>query len=130
MNVASRLSKSPVIYPILVHPHATLESGVRLAEGVVAAAGSRLLTNIEVGMHVHIDQNAVVGHDCNLGDFSRLNPQECVSGAVKIGRGALVGANATALQGLTVGEGATVGAGAVVTHPVPAASTVKGVPAR
>jgi sugar O-acyltransferase (sialic acid O-acetyltransferase NeuD family) len=128
--VAALLAHSPVTFPVIVHPDATVGCGVRLAEGVVVAAGSRLSTNIDVGRHVHIDQNAVVGHDCSLGDFSRLNPQACVSGAVSIGNGTLVGANATVLQGLEVGDDAIVGAGAVVTHMVPSATTVKGVPAR
>ena len=129
-TIALRLSHSPVTFPTLVHPDATLGRDVRLAEGVVVAAGSRLSTNIQVGRHVHIDQNSAVGHDCSLGDFSRLNPQACVSGAVTIGRGALVGASATVLQGLDVGDDAIVGAGAVVTRPVPSGTTVKGVPAR
>jgi sugar O-acyltransferase (sialic acid O-acetyltransferase NeuD family) len=128
--IASRLGHSPVTFPVLVHPDTTIGCDVRLAEGAVVAAGSRLSTNIRVGRHVHIDQNAVVGHDCDLADFSRLNPQACVSGAVTIGRRALIGANATVLQGLDVGDDAIVGAGAVVTRPVSAATTVKGVPAR
>jgi sugar O-acyltransferase (sialic acid O-acetyltransferase NeuD family) len=129
-TIAGLLAHSPVTFPVLVHPDATMGCDVRLAEGVVVTAGCRLSTNIGVGRHVHIDQNAVVGHDCNLGDFSRLNPQACVSGAVTIGLGALIGANATVLQGLTVGDYAIVGAGAVVSRAVPRNSTVKGVPAR
>jgi sugar O-acyltransferase (sialic acid O-acetyltransferase NeuD family) len=129
-TIAGLLSHSSVTFPVIVHPDTSLGCDVRLAEGVVVAAGSRLSTNIEVGRFVHIDQNAVVGHDCNLGDFSRLNPQACVSGGVTIGRGALVGANATVLQGLDVGGDSIVGAGAVVTHTVRSATTVKGVPAR
>lgn len=128
-TIAQRLSHSPVTFPVLVHPDATMGCDVRLAEGVVVAAGSRLSTNIQVGRHAHIDQNAVVGHDCNLGDFSRLNPQACVSGAVTIGRGALIGANATVLRGLDVGDDAIVGAGAVVVRDVPDCAVVKGVPA-
>jgi len=129
-NVAGLLAGSPVTFPVVVHPDTTMGCDVRLAEGVVVAAGGRLSTNIQVGKHVHIDQNAVVGHDCKLGDYSRLNPQACVSGAVTIGRGVLVGANATVLQGLDVGDHAIVGAGALVAHPVGPATTVKGVPAR
>lgn len=47
-----------------------------------------------------------------------------------IRRGAAVGAGVIFLPGKEVGAGATVGAGAVVTHDVPAGTTVMGVPAR
>ena len=90
--------------------------------------GCALSTNIEIGRHAHIDQNAVVRHDCNLGN-SRLNPQARVAGAVTIGRGVLVGANAPVTQGLDVGDDAIVNVGAVATQPVRSATTVKGVPA-
>jgi sugar O-acyltransferase (sialic acid O-acetyltransferase NeuD family) len=116
--------------PVLVHPDATIGCDVHLAEGVVVAAGSRLSTNIRIGKHVQIDQNAAIGHDCIVGDLSRLNPQACVSGAVAIGRRTMIGANAIVLQGLTVDDDAIVGAGAVVTHSVETAKTVMGVPAR
>lgn len=128
--IATLLADSPVTYPVLVHPQATIGCDVHLSEGVVIAPGSRLSTNIQVGRHVQIDQNAAIGHDCDLGDFSRLNPQACVSGAVTIGRRAMIGANAIVLQGLKVGDDARVGAGAVVTHSVDPDTTVMGVPAR
>ena len=79
---------------------------------------------------LNIDQNAAVAHDCRLGEFSRLNPQACPSGAVTIGRRALIGASGIVLQELTVSDDAIVGSGAVVTHSVDRATTVMGVPAR
>lgn len=129
-TIADLLAHSPVTFPVLVHPDATIGCDVHLSEGVVVTAGSRLSTNIRIGKHVQIDQNAAIGHDCIVGDFSRLNPQACVSGAVTIGRRTMIGANAIVLQGLTVGDDAIVGAGAVVTHSVETARTVMGVPAR
>lgn len=124
------LTGAPVSYPTLVHPDTTVGTAVTLAPGTVLAPGVRLSTNIDVGHHVHIDQNAVVGHDVTLRDFARVNPNACVSGAVLIGQGALVGASATVLQGLTIGDDAVVGAGAVVVSDVPSTTVVKGVPAR
>ncbi|MDF2144153.1 acetyltransferase [Knoellia sp. p5-6-4] len=114
----------------LVHPQATLGSDIRIGPGSVICAGARLTTNIALGRHVHIDQNATVGHDSLLGDFVRLNPMACVSGNVTLDTASLIGANATVLQGLRVGRNATVGAGSVVTRSVLADRIVKGVPAR
>jgi sugar O-acyltransferase (sialic acid O-acetyltransferase NeuD family) len=129
-SVVDRLAGAPVTFPVLVHPDATIGLLVSMDVGVLVATGARLSTNITVGAHVHIDQNATVGHDAVLHDFCRLNPQACVSGSVVVGAGALVGASATVLQGLRVGESAVVGAGAVVTRETPAGSVMTGVPAR
>jgi acetyltransferase-like isoleucine patch superfamily enzyme len=45
-------------------------------------------------------------------------------------RGASIGSGAVILCGITIGERAVIGAGAVVTHDVPDAAVVMGVPAR
>lgn len=129
-SIAGLLSGAQVTYPVVVHPDTSVGTAVSLAPGAVLAPGARLSTNIAVGRHVHVDQNAVVGHDSLLSDFARVNPNGCVSGAVRLGESALVGASATILQNLTVGDGAIIGAGAVVVHDVPAGAVVKGVPAR
>ena len=129
-RVHAALSSAPVRYPNVIHPDATVAAQTFLGEGVVVAAGARLSTNVRIGDHVHLDQNVAVGHDTTIEAFSRLNPQACVSGGVTVGRGALVGANATILQDLAVGPGATVGAAACVVRDVPAGTVVKGVPAR
>lgn len=129
-RIVDRLEHRGISFPALVHPTATVGPGVVLADGAVVAPGARLSTNIAVGRHVHVDQNVTVGHDCVLGDFSRVNPQACVSGSVHIGSGATIGASATILQGLAVGDDAMVGAGSVVTRDVTARTVVKGVPAR
>jgi serine O-acetyltransferase len=48
----------------------------------------------------------------------------------KIRRGVLIGAGAKIIGNIEVGEGAKVAAGSVVLKPVPAHTTVAGVPAR
>lgn len=113
----------------LVHPDTTVGSCVIIGAGSVVMPGARLTTNIVLGRHVHVDQNATIGHDCLLDSYSRVNPGAALSGHVHLEIGAVVGAGAVVLQGLTIGEGAVVGAGAVVVRNVAPNSVVAGVPA-
>lgn len=114
----------------LVHPDATIGLEVHLSPGVIVAPGTRISTSVTVGRHAHLDQNVTVGHDCVLGDYTRLNPQACISGSVRIGSATIIGAGAVVLEGRSVGSGSVVGAGSVVTRPVRDGATVKGIPAK
>ena len=51
-------------------------------------------------------------------------------GAIKVGKGAFVGARAMVLPDVSIAEYAVVGAQSVVTHNVPAFTVVAGNPAR
>lgn len=114
----------------LVHPAATVGPDSSLAGGVVLFPGARVTTNVRLGRHVHLNQNATVGHDSVLDDCVSVNPLAAVSGDCHLEEAVLIGTTAAVLQGLSVGAGSTVGAGACVVRNVPARVVVKGVPAR
>ncbi|MEV8508776.1 NeuD/PglB/VioB family sugar acetyltransferase [Actinoplanes sp. NPDC051475] len=127
-KVAAKIGLAPA--GPLVHPDASVGLGNEFGDGVVLLAGVRVTTNVTLGRHVHLNQNATVGHDSVLGDFVQVNPLAAVSGDCRLGERVLIGTTAAVLQGLSVGAGATVGAGACVVRPVPSDTVVKGVPAR
>lgn len=114
----------------VVHPAATVGPDLRAGPGLLVFAGARITVNVTLGRHVHINQNATVGHDCTFDDYVSVHPLAAVSGNCRLESGVMIGTTAAVLQGRRIGAGATVGAGACVVHDIPAAATVKGIPAR
>lgn len=114
----------------LIHPTASNGADNQLGAGVLLAAGARITTNVHLGRHTHLNVNAVVSHDCRLGDYVTLSPGVTLNGNVTVDDGAFFGTGAIVLPGIHIGAKAIVGAGAVVTSNVAPGATVVGSPAR
>lgn len=99
------LSGSPVCAALKVH----------IGEGTFVGAGAMIFDT---------DFHSPVG-EWNWGLAAPDNPKPII-----IGRGALIGARAIILKGVTIGDRAVIGAGAVVTKDVPPHHLAVGNPAR
>ena len=96
----------------IVCPHAIIETGTTLGDGVIIRSG------------------AYIGHDIVIGDYSYVAPRASMSGYVSIGCNVFIGNNATLRDSITVGHDAVVGAGAVVLRDVKPYAVYKAMEAR
>lgn len=117
-------------FETLVHPAATLASGVSLGEGAQVMASAVIQPDARLGSNVIVNTGVLVDHDSTVGDHTHVAPGAVVSGGVEIGEGCHIGAGAVVIQDIRIGPGSLVAAGSVVVDDVPAGSTMMGVPAR
>ncbi len=108
----------------MISRHAELGRGVAVLAGVIVNPGTLIEDN------VCLNTRALVDHDCRVEAHAQVLPGAILTGSVRAGRRATIGAGAVVNPGLFVGEGAIVGAGAVVTRDVSARAVVVGNPAR
>lgn len=114
----------------LVHPSATLLSGVVIGPGAQVCARAILGLNVQIDADVIVNTGASLDHDCHIGEHATVAPGVNLAGRVTVGSGAEVGIGATVIQGISIGVGALVAAGATVIRDVPDGGRVAGVPAR
>ena len=137
----------PGLHAILVHrvAHRLYRAGVPLLARVLSQF-SRWITGIEIhpgatigrrffidhGMGVVIGETAEIGDDVLLYQGVTLGGtgKECGKRHPTLGNHVVVGTGAKVLGNIRIGDGSRIGAGSVVVHPVPAGSTVVGIPGR
>jgi len=103
-------------------------TGIEIHPGAII--GRRVI--IDHGMGVVIGETAVIGDDVYLYHQVTLGGTSSQRGKrhPTLGNDVVVGAGAKVLGAITIGDGARVGANAVVLEPVAAGTTVVGIPAR
>lgn len=137
----------PGLHAVVLHraAHWLWGRGLRLMARFVSQL-SRSLTGIEIhpaakigrGLFIDHGMSTVIGETSEIGDSCTLYQGVTLGGTGKqtgkrhptLGDNVVVGVGASILGSITIGDNAVVGAGSVVLRPVPADTTVVGVPAR
>ncbi len=103
-------------------------TGIEIHPG--AKLGRRLI--IDHGMGVVIGETAEIGNDVYIYHQVTLGgtSSEQVKRHPTVGNNVIIGAGAKVLGAISIGDNARIGANAVVIAPVPAGTTVVGIPAR
>ncbi len=114
----------------LVSPLALVSPSASLGSGCVIQHGCKILASAKIGIGCKVNADAVIHHDCIVGDYSTLAPGCRLLGKVCIGDRVFVGAGAIVLPKVSIGADCVIGAGAVVIGDVEPQSVVVGVPAK
>ncbi|MCC5835746.1 MAG: serine O-acetyltransferase, partial [Opitutales bacterium] len=104
------------VYGVDIHPAARIGAGILVDHA----------TSIVIGETAVVEDNVSILHEVTLGGTGKVRGDR----HPKIRQGVLIGAGAKILGNVEVGMCAKIGAGSVVLDPVPAHTTVAGVPAK
>ena len=113
----------------LVHPGATVSALAVLSPGCFVGAGSVIAPGAHLGEHVFVNRCASIGHDTQVGSFTRIQPGAHAASLSRIGRGVSIGIGACLVDRLTVGDNTVIGAGSVVVGDLPGNVVAWGNPA-
>jgi UDP-2-acetamido-3-amino-2,3-dideoxy-glucuronate N-acetyltransferase len=128
------------LYGCRIGSHSRIGPFVEIQRGAVIGSNCKIQSHAFICTGVEIGDKVFVGHGAlfindkvpratnESGELQTEDDWQLLRTVVE--RGASLGSGTVILGGVRIGAGALVGAGAVVTHDVPAGSTVMGVPAR
>ncbi|MFN0085245.1 MAG: acyltransferase [Blastocatellia bacterium] len=109
------------------------EGRISIGDGVVISRGVHIVSYAEIT----INEGVMIGEytsirDANhrLAEGASVRHTGHIAAPIVIGRNAWLGRGVTVLPGIRIGEGAVVGANAVVTRDIPAGAIVAGIPAK
>lgn len=106
----------------VIHSHVWIGDKVLIGDRVKIQAFAFIPNGVVIQDNVFIGPGVVFTND-------KLPPSDVLTPTL-VKRGAVIGANATIVCGVTIGECAMIAAGAVVTKDVPPGTLVKGNPAK
>ena len=114
-----------------ISPKADIGSyDIEIGNGANILDGAKISNSVKIGIAPIIYYNAIITHDCRIGDFCEISPAANILGRVSIENKTQIGAGAIILPDVKIGSNVTIGAGAVVTKNIPDNAIAVGIPAR
>jgi sugar O-acyltransferase (sialic acid O-acetyltransferase NeuD family) len=115
----------------VISPRACIGSfEVNIGTGSGILDGAVFSNCTATGLGCIVYYNAIITHNCKLGNFVQVSPAVSILGTVGIDDMVLIGANAIILPKLNIGKHAVIAAGAVITKSVPDHALMVGNPAK
>lgn len=108
-------------WPSFIFPNAVVSKYAVVGEGSYIGPFA-MVTDAQIGRHVHLFTHNSIGARARIGDFSAVLPQAMISSDVTIGTGCLIGSGALVSAGVTIGDNCRIGANVVVRRDMPAGS--------
>lgn len=98
-------------FPVITDPSSVISGSAVIEEGTFIGKMAVINADAHIGKLCIINSKALIEHDCTVGDFTHIAVAAVLCGQVKVGKGSLIGANATILQCREVGNCSIVPAG-------------------
>lgn len=124
LKIFDLLAQAGFSCPTIVHPTAVVERSATLEAGVQVCAQAYVGSAARVGFGTLINTQAIIHHDCVIGQVVNLSPGATLAGNVQVEDHAQIGMRATVNLKVTVGKGALLGNGCTVKADVPAGTRV------
>ncbi len=114
----------------VIHPTANISQ--EFSQGVGNFFSKNVVINpmVQIGDFCIVNTNAIIEHECLIGNYVHIAPGSVLLGNVVVGEGSFIGANAVIKQGIKIGKNVTIGAGTVVIRDVPDNQTIVGNPGK
>ncbi len=113
--------------PPLIHPWAMVETDATIGPGSTVCMGAMIVTQASVGKGCIVNTGCCLDHESVLEDFVHLAPRSTVAGRTRIGAESFVGMGTSIAQDLRIGAGAVIGANSVVLRNVAQNEKIVGV---
>ncbi len=124
------ICKNGISLTSIIDPSAIIAEDVEIGEGTFIGKGVIINSGSRIEKCSIINTNAVVEHDCFVGEFSHISSGSILCGHVTIGSDSHVGAGSVLRQQITIGNRVLLGIGSVVTKDISSDMQAYGNPCR